>query len=226
MKDVKLPPYIGENYNTYKILLVGESHYNSLPLTKDKKFIFRNWYTTSITLENNELFNQFNTIYQVNYYLNGGKGLYAIYRFPDKVLSRVFGIPEKKAFTYTSFYNYFQRPNMTKGTFTLCNEIRLPHKDYEYKFAIQAFYMLIFELKPNIIFFLSKKAFNHFKNDATSYIPAHLEYVSATVIDLVHPASAWWFKNNGSYGDKKMENALREFFHIKEEDFHVKTNGL
>ena len=212
---IKIQPYIGENYDKFKILLIGESHYINKNL--DEK-LFKDWYDPAYHIQFPEhISNQFNTTYQVNQFLNKKTSkLYAIYRFPAQCLGKVFGIPYKEAFTYTLFYNYFQRPNLQKGSFkTIFSDNR------EDIFAAENLLTILLATWPNLVFFLSKKAYQSYMTYAT-----YARRNAFNVHCLVHPASAWWFKEDGKYGNKKMEKILKDFFKINCNDFLIKIQGL
>ena len=209
---MKIPPYVGPYYDKYRIMLVGESHY-----IKDCKVpeLFNSWYVRNINFSE-EVSNQFNTTYQVNYFLNKGKGLYAIYRFPANVLARLFMIPYTEAFKYVMFYNYFQRPNLFKGSFKSIYD-----DDRDYTYAAESFLQCIVRYVPEICFFLSKKSYQSLQE----YMPVQPKHFHC----LVHPRSAWWFMNNGKHGDKKMEELMRSFLLEKYsnlDDIIVKDEGL
>ena len=176
-------PYIGNNYHKYRILLVGESHYFSV----EQNFSIDDWYNKKITLTK-DLEKQCNTKSIINDFLSGEHKIYTIYRFPSKVLSNLLNVDDYEAFTYISFFNFFQRPNFKKGSIDV--------KDIDIKYGNEAFEKNIDLLKPQIILFLSKKAFQCLNN-----LPNNCHC-------LVHPSSAWWYKNNGKYGCKKMRDLL------------------
>ena len=187
---MKIPPYIGSNYSKHKILLIGESHY-----IKDRidEHVFDNWYSQDIVLPKH-ISKQFDTSAVVKQFFNDELGTCAIYRFPSLVLSDVLHVDFKQAFTFTAFYNYFQRPNLGKGSF---KSIYSDNRDCE--FAYSFFKECLSSLSPSLIFFLSKKAFSSY---------CEHESPSANMHCLVHPASAWWFRNNGKRGAAKMRDIL------------------
>jgi len=175
-------PYIGSNYYKYRILLVGESHYFS----NKQNFSVKDWYDNKIILTE-ELKKQCYTKSIVNDFLNGKKKIYTIYRFPAKVIGKLLNKNDYEAFTYVAFFNFFQRPNFQKGSIDV--------NDLDIKYGNEAFKKNYEMLKPQITLFLSKKAFECLENKYNCHC-------------LVHPSSAWWYKNDGKLGCKKMEELL------------------
>lgn len=184
---MKIYPYVGKCYHKYKILLIGESHYIKDEI--DPK-LFECYYEQDIDLPKS-IKEQFDTNKVVEKFFNDELGVCAIYRFPALVISEVLNVPMKEAFTHCTFYNYFQRPNLGKGSFK-----NIYQDDRDYLYAKQAFEECLRWLKPKLVIFLSRLAYN-------AYGENHYHC-------LVHPASAWWFRNNGIRGSQKMKDILSE----------------
>ena len=195
----KLQPYIGDNFHIHKILLIGESHYISDYVNPQ---LFQTWYEEEVTLPSH-IRKQFDTRYIINDFLsNEHSKCYAIYRFPAQVLGDVLHMPYKQAFTYAAFCNYFQRPQLSKGSF---QSIYDDNRDYDY--AFQSFVLLYEKLQPQITFFLSKKAFLCFNEQQNNEQQSNYK----NIYGLVHPSSAWWYKDEGKYGCTKMKQYLLSF---------------
>lgn len=207
-----LIPYIGEKYDAYKILLIGESHY--FPKTTYKKrnlSDFAKWYEESdVEFTDEEEKSYYNTRQIVNSFIDYNRSkAHNIFRNPAnefvKLYNQYYGveITDSEALKYFAFYNYFQRPELLKGA-SFAGEL----KDYERAKEITDSIREI--IKPQITIFLSMKAYNAYSNNLI---------IPNTVFGVDHPDCPWWFRK------KKNGNIAREtFFHILEEKIFNKSN--
>lgn len=200
----ELIPAVGDNYyrkdySHGKMLLIGESNYFS------------------------DVDAQASDFNDVNKWYNGsGSKLIPDYRKKDvsnwigyKTFNKVFKIMDRtladsgvEHFEYllqeASFYNYFLRPAHDKGANKGFNPLNID-RDVS-GIALSG---IIDRLNPNLVVFLSKKAYTEFEKFCKScdvvYENIIVEYVS-------HPASIWWNRDGGIRGKAKFEQLLREYW--------------
>ncbi len=200
----ELLPFVGSHYEKYRILLVGESHY--LPEnTAVKAASFAQWYETTTPAEfSTKDLAQMHTRNILQSYFDGNhQGGRSMFHRPAYVIYEALG--EKNAeldyhqfFQYYSFFNYFQRPELVSGA-----SIRYTKQDEEqaYTIAVQ-----IFEaLQPELIVFLSKKAYRSFYNhhqNAREWTD-RIDYT-------VHPSCPWWNRNDGKHGANKFRKIIEK----------------
>ncbi len=224
-KYPELIPFVGDNYEKakIKILLVGESHYThknkescldgmAEPGSNDSLKDINDWYAGKLLQrlpETNTLLSNkdsYNTVGVVRKYLNDKKldRSYHIFDYPAKVISEYNyvsneNLNERDAFKYISFINYFQRPEFSYG-----NSIKLYEIDE--KIAFENFCNVINKIKPELIIFVSRLAYNSF--NYYSQINNYSCNIKCTRIP--HPCSAWWNRRtkNGLDGRKRLMNIL------------------
>ena len=175
----ELLPHVGQHYDEYRILLIGESHY--LPTDDEINYenhedVFRNWYEDK--LEHipgvpDEYWEEdrcwFNTRGIIADFLNGGQCDNEFLTTPNKLFDEV--MREKKMvpqtynlFNYCAFFNYFQRPHLRekKGFSSLCPD--------ESKKTYNIVKAVINILEPILVLFVSTKASdNYVRNKYGSY---------------------------------------------------------
>lgn len=103
-----------------------------------------------------------------------------------------------------AIYDYFLRPanqgnngkGFGKGGYCTNNDRQV---------AYDTFCGIVDVLKPDLIVFLSKFSYETFKKDNKSLDENIVKYV-------VHPSSAWWNKNGGSYGRENFKNLLFDYW--------------
>ncbi|MBP3871788.1 MAG: hypothetical protein J6E46_12535 [Faecalicoccus sp.] len=114
-------PYIGDKYDEYRILHVGESHYIEQNVDDEKYGIeyFQDWWTGGCS-EIDQCFEGYFTRPVVEKYINSdGKGKFSIFNnflksFSRVVLNKEITITKKnenrKLYEYMAFMNFFQMP--------------------------------------------------------------------------------------------------------------------
>lgn len=206
-----LTPFIGEKYNTYKILLIGESHYFPIE-TYSKRNLndFEKWYEESdIEFTNESEKSYYNTRQIVGSFIQGNRSrAHNIFRYPAyefmKLYNQYYGIEitDSEAFQYFAFYNYFQRPELKKGA-SFVGDI----KDYEQAKEITDSIIKIIE--PQITIFLSMKAYHAYSNNGNPL---------REVFGVDHPDCPWWFRSK-----KNGKIAKETFFYILKENIFDKA---
>lgn len=195
-------PYIGPQYNEFRILLIGESHYlprndKGEPLYNEEQFAC--WYekkTMEILREDIDHANWFNTRHVVNNFLEHHRSrAYSIFSKPTKVFCEVtkeqwgVNINDSDAFRCFAFCNYFQRPEFSYGK-------SISVSDEDCRKSREIIQKVIDILQPQKIIFISKKAFEYF--DSTD---SRIQYVN-------HPTSSSWNNKNGS---EKFQKIITEY---------------
>lgn len=219
----ELKPFVGEKYGSKLsegkngILLIGESHYIKDGLTAES---FSKWYeaTTEEIINsfppeyqeaNPDIKNWFDTRHVIcDNYLNGHQyRSKTIFSNPAKVLCKICesdgGLlcpaKEQEAFTYFSFMNFFQRPEVCEGKSFIASKTDIFKANEILKDVIQV-------LRPSKVIFVSKHAFSSSDSESMSReLKMEINYT-------VHPTSAWWNRSEGKYGSKKFENLVSPIF--------------
>lgn len=215
----ELLPFVGSNYNkaTHKILLVGESHYSHIEcktvmdgMGQDHEKDVKDWYSgdllSRIPKTNSLIVNpgSYNTRFVVGYkYIEGKEPSisYNMYRFPAKVIAEMNMVTQEtlsdqETFTYMAFMNYYQRP-----AFHYKKSLELVDQDES--IAAETFSRVYDLLRPEIVIFTSKKAFDSFR-----------ERNNAVAIHRIpHPCSRWWNRRtkDGKNGNDKLEYILMQY---------------
>lgn len=175
-------PWVGENYGKEfkKVLFVGESHYfpkgSTLHLNSD------DWYKLEkVKLSWDEVF--YTTTREallINYKRN------QIWRDTAFIMNKA-GITyfdeNKNMFDHFAFYNFFQRPAQEEG-----DQLYIDENDIVE--ANTLFLKIIDVIKPQVVIFLSSKAWNSCNKKNISDI-----YFDFTA----HPSSIWWNRKAKKY---------------------------
>lgn len=200
----ELIPAVGNNYyrkdNIHrKMLLIGESNY----------FIDTDVQSSDFYDEN-------------KWYLDPEAKLIPNYRKKDvsnwigyktfnkvfKIMDRTLAITEAEYSDYllqeASFYNYFLRPAHKKGSNKGFNPLNI-----DKEVSGIALSSIIDRLNPNLVIFLSKKAYTEFFKFCKCY---DIVYENITIEFVSHPASIWWNRNGGIQGKAKFEQLLKKFW--------------
>ena len=159
----ELLPFVGANYDKYKVLLIGESHYIDLEKSSSKNDAFYDWYKEStkdvfIKSKSNsfEYFTHwFNTREVVNKFMCKKRTkAHHIFQYPGQIVQNKYDLAsDSEAFSMMAFYNYFQRPNTIPGGSFKSMDTNFD----EYNFAIETADEIFSKLQPNLIVFLSIK---------------------------------------------------------------------
>ena len=131
-----------------------------------------------------------------------------VFNIMDKVLSD-YGIEHKDGLHESAFYNYFLRPAYNDG-----KRKGFRPQDIDREVSGLALSGIIERLKPNLIIFLSKKAYTEFSKFINN---KNLVYKDVDIEHVSHPASIWWNRNGGINGKTKFENLLNHFWLVKQQ---------
>ena len=231
MYHPELLPYVGENYEKYKVLLIGESQYLEEAL-EDTKGEFLAWYnkpTSDFTMLDADDLACFNTRKTVEAGLspyNNSK----IFKNVSKVLFEILSqkgildpsnLPDirtgyAEALSYVAYFNYFQRPELNgsgHGFQPLRNDSTVVYRgqtlnygQFEYGFAFDTTDEIINILRPNHIIFLSKRAFKSFRD---------YDGDNTDNLDFVHHPSRQWNMNISDTNEtskEKFARLINEYF--------------
>ena len=214
-------PYIGEKYEKYRLLIIGESHYaendkngNEYLSSIDNKTYYEKkfeeinvggfkekeyekWINTRIVL-NHRKDDKVNSGFFTNITSEIAKVIF------NNININYYNQNElKKTLDYFAFFNYFKRPSFSQG-----KEINSTKEDEDFAFNISKY--IIDVIKPKYIAFISKRSYNLFmdryKNDISN-----LE-----IEGFQHPSCPWW--NIKMKSGKNAKEKFREFMNyiIKE----------
>ena len=123
-----LLPFVGDSYETYRVLHIGESHYinqNSENEQYGIEFFNEHWWNNSCqeAIEKLDCKNWIDTRKVLDRYICGEKGSYTIFTNFIKSFSRVvlkkeigsISLETKGLYKYISFMNFFQMPSLYEG---------------------------------------------------------------------------------------------------------------
>lgn len=226
-------PFVGSEYEKYKILIVGESHYIGQEYNveaKDKydvKYFLDNWLESPCDELIKDYGDWFNTVKVIEDYMNGNrtKGhlifTNIIKSFSEIVLEeKIQSISNEscKKFSCLAFMNFFQMPSIYKGEKYWSSLIKSSKKLGYVQLAYDLWQKVVDEsvltldyvieqLKPKKIFIFSQSAYCAYKENRNS------KYKDK-IISLDHAGSPWWYrkKKDGEKASKEMfEDYLKEY---------------
>lgn len=204
-------PFIGKNWkrSKCKILLVAESHY--LPAGSNAKSVSDKWYSGSVSLLNKteqDWTHTRNIIRTADFYavtkINHSRGHSIFYNIKNAVFeAKKIDKRNITLFENLSFYNYFQRPAEFTGNSIVNNPM-------DEQIAFRTLTEVVSAIKPTIVLFVSKKAYNSFKCNQNI---VKSDIFKDIIIDTVsHPASRWWNKASWANGNSKEKLSGKQKF--------------
>lgn len=200
----ELIPAVGDNYyrkdNIHgKMLLIGESNYftaSDIPASDFNDE--RKWYLASDA----KLIPAYRKKDVSNWI--GYKTFNKVFKIMDRTLVLTKAEYSGYLLQEASFYNYFLRPAYNKGS----NKSFVPlYIDKEVSGI--ALFNIIERLNPNLVIFLSKKAYNEFEKFCNRNL---IVYENIIVEYVSHPASMWWNRDGGILGKSKFEQLLKDYW--------------
>ena len=228
-------PFIGDNYDKSKILIIGESHY--IGQTKDNEkynlnYFENHWWNGTCQQLDNEYLNWYNTRKVISNYLNGDrrKG-HLIFTNIVKSYSKIIlneeveniDLTESQKFNDLAFMNFFQMPsiycgekywNSLKLSGNKSGNIKLAYDTWDKAVELSSKVLdyVIDILSPKLIVFTSVSAYN-------AYIISKSKYTDdKRIVNTPHPSSVWWNKastmNNGKTGKEIFEECLLGYKHL------------
>jgi hypothetical protein len=201
-------PYIGENYDKYKVLIISESHY--VPSGYKEDINTQNWYQNPTSELITSLEGNTNTRDVIGNFFNK-KGHKLFINLNDSLKKAVEGL----GLEGVAWYNFYQKPAKHK------TELNNPH-DEDIKVAIEVFEGVINILKPSLIIFVSMNAFGALQkgsggaNDRkwNPELRAHqFKNFQIPILTVSHPNSPWWNRKHGEAkqsGKEKFERIIKE----------------
>jgi len=187
-KMPQMTPWVGDDYgvHTKRVLFIGESHY--LPYESTIQKSINEWYGSSIKNLNADEIAMTSTAKIVSERFNKN----SIWRNPAKIIISSFSdLPTGEngnVYTNFAFYNFFQRPAETQG-----KSIIVQSEDLQV--ANDTLKKIVDILKPEVIVFLSTKAFNACSRS---------DFDNSVYIDYSpHPGKQWWNRIAKKYDNKR-----------------------
>ena len=188
-------PYIGSEYEKYKVLIVGESHYLGEDDDREKVKDFKKWLTdkNEIKLIKSEYIN---TRCVVKEHCNN-KNKQPFFSMIKKEIINVENFWNK-----VSFMNFFIVPSINGS-----REIEAL-KDMKEK-SLENFENVLDIIKPNYILFLSKKSYCIFEKSNSKYLK--------NTFGFGHPSSPWWSRKrkDGKKYKEEFKEKIEEIFDKK-----------
>ena len=209
------PKNWGESELHHKLMIVGESNY----LDNNVDSVFKDpeaWYQGEASIIKQFLYDQKKKVSTWKYYRTFSKLC--------KVMNEVANTHCNSVYEEAAFYNYFLRPATVRGT---DKSFKKDCEQLDRDVAGTALCGVIDILKPDIVIFASKYAYNEFRNyikckigtcdckytvsDFKNYFELTGE-VNVRIEFVYHPSSRFqkWDKNENS--KQKFERLLREYW--------------
>ena len=207
----ELRPAIGghfwrEDGKHKKMLLIGESNYfddNDIPISD-----FLNaekWYKA----KDAKLIPEYARTKVSNWIGDDYPTFKKFFKIIDEVLDEA-GIDHFRGLEETGFYNYFLRPAHKKGS----NKGFKP-ENIDREVSGIALSGILERLNPDLVIFLSKKAYAEFEKFCNRN---NVIYKNIVIKHVSHPASIWWYRNGGDRGKKKFEQLLKDHWLISKQE--------
>ena len=188
-------PYIGSEYEKYKVLIVGESHYLGEDNDREKVKDFKKWLTdkNEIKLIKPEYIN---TRWVVKEHCNNNNKQ----PFFSMIKKEIINV--EKFWDKVSFMNFFIVPSINGS-----REIEAL-KDMKEK-SLENFENVLNVIKPNYILFLSKKSYYIFEKSNSKYLK--------NTFGFGHPSSRWWSRKrkDGKKYKEEFKEKIEEIFDKK-----------
>ncbi len=220
-------PYIGEKYEEYKILIVGESHYIGQSPETQKftvDYFTTNWWNGNCGELDAVFSGWYDTRLVVKKYLTGvrrhGHSIFTncIKSFSDVVLDHpitYISTEESQKFVYFSFMNFFQMPSLFEGM-NFWKSLTINNTEEK---ALAVWYKTVEEsgkvldsvidiIKPELVIFVSKSAYGAYKGSNAKHKD------DENVKGICHPGCSYWFKkrkSDGLCGKDDFEKCLKQF---------------
>ena len=210
-------PFVGDKYDEFKILQVGESHYigqneNYAPFGLED---FDKWWINRCDKVYNEPDEDpetqcwgswYNTREVIGRFLKSNQKNYSIFMNMIRALNEVKELPacddEKKKYHCFAFMNFFQMPSLYQGMsfeaslYKAAKETDDPAAVYKRAVAksCAALDKVIEILQPNAVVFTSKAAYKAYCNHKGNIVQDN------RIIETVHPCCSWWNRKIKRFG--------------------------
>ncbi len=182
-------PFIGNKYDESRLLLIGESHY--IPKSAVQYVDREDFYKISFDdLPEGEYKDWVNTRSVFEYRANTGVSFKNFFSRTAAEIAKILyhtETPTKEqkmsAMHQYAFINYYKRPSYAEGkTIT-----KITDEDNKYAYDVSCYIIDI--LKPRLIVFLSKKAYDSFCARDRGALGSRYDIVAVS-----HPSSPWWYR--------------------------------
>ena len=229
-----LKPFVGEKYDEYKVLHIGESHYINQTYDKEVYGIdsFKQWWEKpcDYIIKNLDCEGWINTRHVMSNYMSDKKGAYTIFNNFIKSFSKValmrpisnISPEDKKLYDYVAFMNFFQIPSLYEGkklwdsfyeSAKKMGNRKIAYEQWDAAVAhsVEVIDKVIDILSPHAVVFTSISA-------GKAYCEANGKYSKdIRIIYTSHPAYPFtWNKPlkslDGKSGKEVMEAGLESFF--------------
>lgn len=220
----ELLPFVGNMYEQYRILIVGESHYINQEPTDEKDefsiaFFKDNWFDNSCSELEKKSPGWYNTQRVLDWYIQGNrtKGhlifTNIIKSFNKIILKRpVEAISDETAANWEclAFMNFYQMPSLYKGM-KFWNSLKLSAErinnpeismkvwDMVCAESQKVFDYVVEQLRPKLIVFSSESAYH-----------AYNGRYKANIVVIPHAGCAWWNKRSKKWGNKSGKDVFEE----------------
>jgi hypothetical protein len=234
-------PFIGEQFDKFRVLQVGESHYVNIGQTPETENDFSlqyfadNWWNSHC----DKLFNQpdgdpetkywgswYTTRDVIGRFLIHNQKNYSIFMNMIRVLNEVVKeLPkcdnERLTYHYFAFMNFFQMPALYKGV-SFEKSLSKAEKGMAdptavYKRTVEESCKVLNDviniLQPNVIVFTSKAAYYAYCNHE-----GEMAEKDGRIIKAVHPCCSWWNRKHGKdqkTGKERLVEQLRSVYGSK-----------
>ena len=211
-------PFVGNNFDEFRVLHVGESHYigqNNTYAPFDLKYFDKWWTDHCDTLykhpdgdsETKCWGSWYNTREVIGRFLNRNQSNYSIFinmirAFDEAVEGLTACDDEKQKYHYFAFMNFFQMPSLYQGI-SFENSLYKAAKETDdpvvaYKRAVEescaVFDEVIEILQPNAVVFTSKAAYKAYCDHKGNVLQNN------RIIETVHPCCSWWNRKIKRFG--------------------------
>lgn len=226
-------PFVGNNFDEFRILQVGESHYIGQSDTYAPFGLeaFDKWWVEHCDKVYNEPDGDpetkcwgswYNTRDVMGRFLNRNQSNYSIFMNMIRAFDKaVGGLPacddEKQKYHYFAFMNFFQMPSLYQGMsfeaslYTAAKETDDPAAVYKRTVEESSTVLdkVIEILQPNAVVFTSKAAYKAYCNHK-----GEMAKQDKRIINTVHPCCSWWNRPikrfGGRTGRQELERALSD----------------
>lgn len=224
-------PYIGEHYEKYKVLHVGESHYICLDKTNEEKYnldYFReNWFNSNceeILQLDEGAYNTRDVLCDyLEYGLTGKRRYNNIFQnfintFIDSGVCKEEDLENKRElYKNMAFINFMQMPALYDGKSLYTSFItNSQHSsvsademwEYVARKSTEIFDQVVEIIEPKLIVFTSSQARDAYMKNGGKYSEID------DILYLCHPGCSWWNRSNGSRKSSReqLEEVLKNTF--------------
>jgi hypothetical protein len=185
-------PYVGDNYNKSKLLIISESHY--APKSFKEECRPEDWYHNRTIELYKKMEGNTGTRNVINNYITG-KG-HRLFSNIEAALKRT---DRNLALENIAWYNFYQRPAKHK------KEFNNPAQE-DIAVSLDVFEGVLEILDPNLVIFVSKNAFGCLQKgpgkkkdrEWSEEMRAHqYKQFKNPIVVTTHPNSSWWNRKHG-----------------------------